>query len=97
MDIRNATQFSTFISQHNLSGLDESFKQIIICMGEFSRACNCQKSIEKDNIYANCHRLYVHGAKLAASKFKGQFLSSITERSISFFNDNGNLICIASR
>jgi hypothetical protein len=97
MDIRNATQFSALVGNNGLSDLDPTFRQLVICMGDFSRQCNCHKSADKDRIYQNCNRLYIQGASIAASKFKTEFLSKISERQIAFYADNGPLIAIMSR
>lgn len=96
MDIKNPTQFATFISNNGLSGLDPIFNQIVICMNEFIRACDCHKREDKENIYLNCNKLFVQSVKVA-SRFKTQFLACTSERQILFYTENGNVIAIMSR
>jgi hypothetical protein len=97
MDIRNATQFSSYVSQHNLMGLDHTFKKIVDCIADYLRHCNCHRKADKDKIYGNCNNLYNAGARLAAIRFKHEFLNKTPERQIAFYSDSGSLIGIASR
>lgn len=97
MDIRNVTQFSAFVGNHGLSTLDPTFRQIVICMGDYSRTCNCHRREDKNRIYDNCNKLYLIAAKIAASRCKNEFLSKITEMQINFYSDTGELIAAATR
>lgn len=97
MDIRNVTQFSTFINAHNLVRLDGTFQQIITCIQNFSSACNCYKKQEKDNIYSVCNKLYMNAARHIVPRFKNEFLSKTNERQIAIYTENGNLMIILSR
>ncbi len=97
MDIRNTTQFSSFLSANGLTGLDSVFGQLVTCMGDFNRTCDCHGRANKNAIYVRCCGLYVHGAQLAASTYRNQFLSKTSETQISFFADNGELIARANR
>ena len=96
MDIRNVTQFVSYIS-NELSSLDFHFQQSITCLGDFSRQCNCHRRSDKDKIYQNCNRLYMLSAKIAATRFKNEFLNKTTDRQILFYSDGGELIAIISR
>lgn len=97
MDIRNVTQFSTFVSNNNLTSLDEIFRQIVICIADFSRQCNCRGRNQKAQTYQRCNSLYGQAVHLASGRFKNEFLSKTAERQIIFFSDNGEIIAIASR
>ena len=97
MEIRNVTQFASFVGNNGLSTLDHRFRQIVVCMGDFLRHCNCHKRADKDRIYQNCNRMYIEAARDAAGKFKYQFLEKTSERQILFYTENGSLIGIASR
>jgi hypothetical protein len=97
MDIRNATQFSTFVANNGLTDLDPVLRQIVSCIGDFARHCNCHGRAAKAAIYVNCCILYNQGAKLASTRFKDAFLSKTTDRNISFFADNGELIATVTR
>jgi hypothetical protein len=95
MEISNATQFAAFISKNNLNSLHPIFNQIVICMGEYSRACNCHNVTIKTKMYDACHAMYIQGINIAISNFKSKFLATTPERNIKFSND-GRLIRIMS-
>jgi hypothetical protein len=97
MDIRNATQFANFISQHGLASLHPTFQQVVTCIHDYSVACNCHANENKATLYNNCNNMYNSGATVASTKFRSIFLSKIPDRIISFFNDSGKIIAIASR
>jgi hypothetical protein len=97
MDIRNVTQFASFVSNSDLATLNPTFRQIVICMGDFLRYCDCHSREDKDRIYKNCNQLYLDAARMAASKHKGEFLNKTGERQIAFYTETGQLIAIASR
>lgn len=97
MDIRNVTQFASFVSSNGLITLDLNFKQIAICIGDFMRYCGCHRQADKDRIYQNCNRIYIEAVKLAATRFKNEFLSKTTDRQIAFYLDNNQLIATVSR
>ena len=97
MEIRNVTQFASFVGNNGLSTLDSKFRQVVICMGDFLRHCDCHRRADKDRIYQNCNRMYLEAAREAAGRFKNQFLDKTSDRQISFYSEGGNLIAIASR
>jgi len=97
MEIRNPTEFARFLSANDLAKLDNTFIQLIQCINNFSTACSCHKREDKLKIYAVCSRLYLDGARHLASRFKTEFLSKITDRQISFYTEQGQLLCILSR
>jgi hypothetical protein len=97
MDIRNVTQFSNFISENELTSLDHVFKQIPICLADFSRRCNCHRKEDKSRIYSKCNVFYINAVKIAAARFKNEFLSKTPEKSITFYNENGSLIMTMHR
>ncbi len=96
MDINNPTQFVSFIGTHKLESLHPIFQQLVICMGDYSRYCECHNQNDKIKIYNKCNILYSQAAKMSASIFKSHFLSKTTDRQI-VFNSDGTFIAIASR
>jgi len=97
MEIRNVTQFANFISAGNLQGLDMNLQQIIYCVNDYAAACNCHRGENKRKKYDECTRIYAEAVKNILPKFKNDFLSKTSERQISFFLDNGNIIGIICR
>ena len=59
MEIRNVTQFASFISSNGFNNLDGIFIQIIQCVNTYSAACNCYKVEDKRKIYSMCCKLYL--------------------------------------
>ena len=47
MDIRNTTQFVTFISKNNLIQYDAAMLQLVNCINGYKSACDCYKKEEK--------------------------------------------------
>lgn len=97
MEIHNPTQFASFVSSNGLTGLDELFNQVVICIGDYSRQCNCHRQNDKVRIYQNCNKLYSAAAMIAGTRLKGEFLNKTSDRQIAFYSENGTLIAIASR
>ena len=97
MDIRNATQFATFVSNGGLNNLDMTFQQIIMCINNYAAMCNCQGAIEKAKLYNNCTIIYMNAVRNIVPKFKNEFLSKTEERQIQFYTDNGSLIGLVCR
>lgn len=97
MDIQNATQFASFISNSGLADLDNTFNQLVTCMWDYLRHCNCHKREDKTRIYARCNRLYEVGAKLASGRFANEFLAKTGDHRITCYNDAGQIIAIVSR
>lgn len=97
MEIRNPTQMASFVQSNGLDQLNMVFRQLVICIGDFVRHCDCHSRADKDKIYLNCKRLYNHAASLAHGTYKDQFLNATTERQIAFYTEGGILIGIASR
>jgi hypothetical protein len=97
MDIGNVTQFVNFVSANNLGRLDSSIQAIVNCMDEYRRGCNCWRSNERDANYQKCNKQYLSVARTIVPRFKNEFLAHTTERQISLFTENGNLIVILSR
>lgn len=97
MTIKNATQFTAFITSHGLIDLDPTFRQLSICMGDFSRHCNCHRREDKDRIYQKCNKLYHVSATIATSKFRNEFLSRTSDIQIVFYSDNNQIISVATR
>ena len=97
MDIRNVTQFATFISEHNLTNNDSSLKQVVECLNTYKAACACWKREDKLKIYDTCNRVYYHSVKHVVPRLKNQFLAATQERQIAFYDDHNQLIGIISR
>jgi len=97
MEIRNVTQFSSYVNQHGLASLDFTFKKIGDCISDYLRHCTCHRKADKERIYNKCNSLYVGAANLAAVRFKNQFLNKTSERQIVFYQEDGRLIAIATR
>lgn len=97
MEIKNVTQFANFIKQNDIARLDGIFSQIVDCIDNYSKACNCHKVEDKRRMYDNCNKLYVNAIRNAMPRLKSEILSKIPERQISFYADNGSLISIVSR
>jgi hypothetical protein len=97
MDIGNVIQFVSFINANNLINLDSSLSQVVRCMDTYSAACNCHKREDKLEIYATCNQTYYHAVKNVIPKLKPQFLATTSERQISFYNDQHQLIGTISR
>lgn len=97
MDIRNVTQFASFISANGFQQLDGIFRQSVDCINGYSSACNCYKVEDKQRLYAACNKLYMDAVRHVVPRFKTIILAKIPDRQISFFSDNGTLIGIVSR
>jgi hypothetical protein len=97
MDIRNATQMANFLSQTNLVNKDAAFEQLAQCINNFASACACSSREEKMQLYAVCNKLYFRSARDIAPRLKNDFLSQTTDRQITFYTEEGNLIAIISR
>jgi len=97
MDIRNVTQFASFVSSNGLTSLDPTIRQVVICLEDFNRQCNCHRREDKNRIYVNCNNLYIAAAGMAAGRFRDAFLSKTDERHIAFYSDGGALIARAAR
>ena len=97
MNIKNVTEFATFISQHNLAALDSSLQQVVNCLNGYKAACSCWKAEDKAKVYDTCNRVYYHAVKHVVPKLKTSFFAVVPERQISFYNDNNQVIAIISR
>lgn len=97
MDIRNVTQFTNFIKAGNLQNLDMTFLQAIMCVENYSKACNCRGMDAKRKMYENCTTIYTNAVRGVVPKLKNEFLSKTQERMISFYTDDGTLIGVVSR
>lgn len=97
MEIRNPTQFARFLSDNDLMKLDSTFVQLVKCINEFATACTCHKREDKMRIYSACNKLYISGAQHVAPRLKNEFLSKTTDRQISFYTEQGQLLSILSR
>jgi hypothetical protein len=97
MDIRNVTQFANFLQTSGLSLKDMSFQQIVFCVDQISRACNCWKAEDKKKIYDNCTMTYMNAVRNVVPRFKTEFLSKTEDRTINFYVDNGSLIGTMNR
>src|ERR1041385_7578452 len=97
MEFRNPTEFARFLSSHELTRLDRSFLQMVNCINSYSSACNCHNRETKIQLYQSCNKLYQDLALHLVNKFKNEFLSKITDRQISFYTEQGQLISIVSR
>ncbi len=76
---------------------DMSFQQIVSCVDNLTRACNCWKAENKKRMYDNCNTIYMNTVKHVVPKFKNDFLSKTEDRQIQFFADNGTLIGLVCR
>ena len=97
MDIHNVTEFTNFISSNNLIIGDSTLKQVVDCINNYRAACVCYKVDDKKGIYDSCNRLYKHIVKQIVPRLKSEFLSKTSERQISFYDDQNQLIAIVSR
>jgi hypothetical protein len=97
MDIRNVTQFVNFLEGNGITRMDSSFLQVIQCIQNYTAACSCYKREDKVKIYNMCNGVYHNAVRNVIPRLKHEFLSKISERQISFYNDNGQLIGIISR
>lgn len=92
MEIKNVTQFVTFIGSKNLTNKDSNLLELVKCLNNYTAACNCHKSGDKQELYNTCNRMYLSAVRNIIPKFKGELLPTIPERQISFYTDNGSLI-----
>jgi hypothetical protein len=97
MDIRNATQFSNLIQTTGLQMKDMAFQQIVFCVDQLGKMCNCWKAEDKKKLYDNCTMIYMNAVKNVIPKFKTDILAKTDDRQISFYLDNGSLIGIVCR
>ena len=97
MDIRNPTQFANFVRTSGLIMKDMSFQQVGFCVDQISKACNCWKAEDKKKLYDNCVMVYMNSVKNVVPRFKNDFLAQTQDRSINFYTENGNLICVVNR
>lgn len=97
MEIRNTTQFASFLRGNGFQVLDGMFLQVVNCIDNYSAACNCYKEADKRFIYETCCKLYETSVRHLAPQFRNQFLSKTTDRQISFYTDSGVLITVMSR
>lgn len=97
MDIRNVTQFASFISANGFQQLDGILRQAVDCLTGYSAACNCYKVEDKQRMYAACNKLYMDAVRHVIPRFKNVILAKIPDRQITFYSENGTLITIVSR
>ena len=97
MDIHNVTEFANFVITNNLISGDSTLKQVADCITNYRAACACYKVEDKKKIYESCNRLYHHTVKHIVPRLKSEFLSKTSERQISFYDDQNQLIAIVSR
>lgn len=97
MDIRNATQFANFVQKAGIMTKDMSFQQVVFCVEQIGRACNCWKVEDKKRLYDNCTMTYTNAVKNVVPRFKNDFLSKTEDRIINFYTDNGSLIGVVNR
>ena len=97
MDIRNVTQFANFVQKGGLVGLDMSLQQVVMCVDNTAKACNCWKAEDKKKMYDNCTLIYMNVVRTLVPRFKNEFLSKTTDRQIQFYTDNGSLIGLVCR
>lgn len=97
MDIRSPSDLAQFVSVNDLSRLDGGFVQLINCVNNYRAACNCYKQEDKNKTYEVCTKMYINLAKHIVNRFKTEFLSKTTDRQISLYTENGQLITIVSR
>ena len=58
MDIKNVTQFCNFLTSSGVVQLNPAFQQVVNCVQNYSAACNCHKTQDKQSLYAECNKLY---------------------------------------
>jgi hypothetical protein len=92
MDIRNVTQYATFLRGNDMVRLDGMFQQVINCVENYAAGCNCYKLEDKRKLYDICNKLYIDSAKHFGHIFKKEFLSKTAERQINIYTENGQLI-----
>lgn len=97
MEFRNPTTFAQFVSANDLARLDGGFIHLIHCINNYGASCNCQKREDKQKMYDVCTKMYINLAKHVVGKFKTEFLSKTTDRNISIYTEQGQLITIVSR
>lgn len=97
MNIRNTTEFATFISGNDLTNSDSSLIQLINCINTYKAGCDCWKKDEKLKLYNTCAQLYFHAVKHVLPKLKNEILAKTSERHIIFFSDQGHVIGSISR
>lgn len=96
MNIANVTEFAAFVGNNNLMGLDSSLAQVIQCINNYKSACNCWKREDKQKLYNNCNAIYYNCVKMVIPRLKKEFMSKTTDRQISFYGENSQLIGIVS-
>ena len=97
MEIRNPTQFANFIRQGGFQNLDMAFIQIVTCIDNASKMCNCHGGVDKRKMYDTCNIIYMNAVRQVVPRFQNEFLSKTTERQINFFLENGSLIGLVCR
>jgi len=97
MNISNITQFVSFISDNNLTSLDSSLQQVQQCFHSYATACSCYNQEDKIRLYNSCNKAYIQAVSHVIPRFRNEFLSKTTERQISFYSENGQLLFILSR
>lgn len=97
MNIRGPFEFAGFLSANSLQDKESVFIQLVNCVNNFRSACNCYKKEDKDRMYNTCNRLYQESVKHIVPRMKDVFLSKTSERQISFYTENGDLLRIVSR
>jgi hypothetical protein len=97
MDIRNATQFANFLRTSGFQMKDMAFQQVIFCVDQLGRMCNCWKAEDKKKLYDQCTLSYMNAVKHVVPKFQNDFLSKTEDRQINFYTDNGGIIGSVNR
>lgn len=97
MDIRNTTQFANFIGANDFTKLDNALLEIVLCINNFSAACDCHNRNDKMIIYNTCQGIYYNAVRNVLPKHQGAILSKTGTNHIAFYTDGGALIGIISR
>lgn len=89
MDIRNVTQFKAFIMQNGLMEVNDAFKNIHLCMEDYSRTCvTCSSDAKRREAYAKCNRLYINTVISIVPQYLPQIFQMCPDSSITFYDDN---------
>jgi hypothetical protein len=97
MEFRSPIEFARFLSSNGLSRLDSTFSQLINCINNCAASCTCDNREDKARVYGICTKLYIDGARHVVPRLKNEFLSKTTDRQLSFYTEQGQLIVIVSR
>lgn len=87
MDIKTPTEFKNYVQANGLSNLHQDITQVLTCISEYERGCNCWQSSDRTKLYNNCKALYIKAVNSILTTYKAHFLQFTIDKQLNFYLD----------